>query len=516
MGNYLIKLRQSNRSNESGANKERNQTQWNGENSNGTSITRGPLDENQHLLTSSIFKMNVHCFDELFEYLSLTDLHSLSQTCKTMQQMTGEFFKLNYSGANVVCLSDGIYDIWHYNVNIYTKCIPIPQFIQFITSIEIGKHIVNIKKSRHRCANSPVYYNDLNIKFNYIKLHADELKSVKKLTLTNVCVNVKTVSYILNILPNIEMLKLRFCTVVGDLYDVLLKYCANVQHLQICRVTLKDNKWLLRRYEKLERLDLAVNDENTINKIDELCSFFELNPNVRSFSSEKFTLWSNKDALLNSKVNLDTFELKQYPTEYVLDKTMWDLLRQLHTHGFYKCLHTNGFDLHLNSRHHGYFAPLLRKIFISDCEDLIWVSNHFIECNEIAIRCGLHVWSNEIFVSNMEHPFEFENQVDILQYIQQMKNLKKIKLFDFKFEAILNLEMLNTEREKLAGSRKVTIYVPDAVYLATKWATKNGTTNFSLIEMKRIDSYEWNSYLSDWWMENLILRKKKNSEMLKF
>ena len=34
-----------------------------------------------------IFKLNIDCFDEIFEYLSLKDLHSLGQTYRTMQQV---------------------------------------------------------------------------------------------------------------------------------------------------------------------------------------------------------------------------------------------------------------------------------------------------------------------------------------------------------------------------------------------------------------------------------------------
>lgn len=63
--------------------------------------------------------------------------------------------------------------------------------------------------------------------------------------------------------------------------------------------------------------------------------------------------------------------------------------------------------------------------------------------------------------------------------------------------------MLNTEREKLDGAQKVMIYVPDTVFLLTKWATRNGTTNFSLIEMKRTESYEWNRSL-DWPMKKMF------------
>lgn len=42
-----------------------------------------------------IFKLNIHCFDEMFEYLSLKDLLSFGQTCKGLQNVAGKYFKRN-------------------------------------------------------------------------------------------------------------------------------------------------------------------------------------------------------------------------------------------------------------------------------------------------------------------------------------------------------------------------------------------------------------------------------------
>lgn len=63
--------------------------------------------EKEHLLTVTgratqqatpdIFKLNAHCCDEIFKYLPLEDLHSLGETCRTMQLWTGAFFKRIYS-----------------------------------------------------------------------------------------------------------------------------------------------------------------------------------------------------------------------------------------------------------------------------------------------------------------------------------------------------------------------------------------------------------------------------------
>lgn len=84
---------------------------------------------------------------------------------------------------------------------------------------------------------------------------------------------------------------------------------------------------------------------------------------------------------------------------------------------------------------------------------------------------------------NVECLHLFRESVQILCIIQRLRNLRKIKLLGFNLAEILGLNVLNRERKKLAGAQKVTIYVPDAVYLASKWTTKHGTTNFNLIEM---------------------------------
>lgn len=359
---------------------------------------------------------------------------------------------------------------------------------------------IGLKILRLKCWKESIVQSELG-KFKYFKLNADKLKSVKKLSLTNVRLNERIVGYILKILPKIEVLELANSTVTEDLYGVLLKYCKNVRHIQLSRVTFETNyNWLLQRYEKLERLELGV---NTRERIHELSTFFERNSNIRSFSCDYFTLMSNKDAILNSKVKLDTFELKGN----YFEKSLWDLLYQLHTNGFKKRLDINArnnFPLDQFSA-----IQFLEQIFLgdSDLDALEPLSTHLIEYAETVSKYETLPWNyimksgkskNEIFVEqfmNVERLYLFRGTLDILLLIKKLRNLKKIKLFNFKSAETLQLDMLNTEREKLAGAQKVTFYVPDTVFLSTKWATRNGTTNFSLIEMKRTDSYEWNRSL---------------------
>lgn len=85
---------------------------------------------------------------------------------------------------------------------------------------------------------------------------------------------------------------------------------------------------------------------------------------------------------------------------------------------------------------------------------------------------------------------------DILLLMSRVKNLKKLKVEKLESDAhfsitnnIMNLSLLNIEREKLMVAQKVKIYVNENIYLATKWATK--LQKFRLVGIQRAESYQW-------------------------
>lgn len=42
-----------------------------------------------------IFKLDVDFVQEIFDYLSVVDIYSMSQTCKRMKQITSNYFEAN-------------------------------------------------------------------------------------------------------------------------------------------------------------------------------------------------------------------------------------------------------------------------------------------------------------------------------------------------------------------------------------------------------------------------------------
>lgn len=81
----------------------------------------------------------------------------------------------------------------------------------------------------------------------------------------------------------------------------------------------------------------------------------------------------------------------------------------------------------------------------------------------------------------------------ILPFIRRSLNFNKIKFVHY-YSKSLNLAMLNEERARLVGAKKITLYVRGEVFLHTKWTTRNDDLNMSFIEVRRLDSIYWNHY----------------------
>ena len=83
----------SKRKNDGEINEETRQKKQNDVDSKGIAVA---VDVQNQGTPPPILKLNAICCDDLFEWLSLEDLHSLGQTCKRMQRLTGIYFQENF------------------------------------------------------------------------------------------------------------------------------------------------------------------------------------------------------------------------------------------------------------------------------------------------------------------------------------------------------------------------------------------------------------------------------------
>ncbi|XP_031634968.1 uncharacterized protein LOC116348194, partial [Contarinia nasturtii] len=233
-----------------------------------------------------IFKLNIDCFDEIFEYLGVKDLHSFGQTCKRMNKVAGEYFKQNHSSAEIFCEKDGIHTVYSDKDGVIDNLIQTSGFIKFIPCISINYRFESTQPM------GPL---------KYIKSHISEFEATNHIYLWKLCIKNETVENFKQLLPQLEILQHRHCTMYGDFYDLILKHCKNLREIYIqesdvgYRINGKLN-WLLQEYPKLERLELMPDDSYKFEELvefEELREFFVRNPNVQRFSITLEYLWHN-------------------------------------------------------------------------------------------------------------------------------------------------------------------------------------------------------------------------------
>lgn len=170
-------------------------------------------------------------------------------------------------------------------------------------------------------------------------------------------------------------------------------------------------------------------------------------------------------------------------------QTFCNLLNQLHERGFYRRLHLN--IIGPNQEYGKEFASLQALESLS-----IWHFNEhcdlyrLVNLKQLTMYDGFNAIDMEILAKNLVklRQISINNATfdDILPFIQHSSKLNKIHATFT--EDILDLQRLNEERMKLIGGQKIMIYVPDDIFLATKWNTKHGDTNLNCIEMRRSTS----------------------------
>lgn len=433
-----------------------------------------------HVETPRIFKLNIDCLDKIFDYLSAKDLHSIGQTCKALQQAAGEYYQLNFNAAEKFLGTNGVKTIYSARENVRNERIETPAFNKFTQFLS------------H-------YYEELG-PLRYVKSHADEFAAVNHLYLVCLQIDSAKIKYIQKLLPKVEVMQIRQCSIRGDLYDILLRHCKNLNRLYIqddmeAVIHRRKNQWLLRNYPTLVHVELSPRFSF---KINELQTFLELNPNLRSLTTTSHTIWANRNTFL-AQLKVNRLEIKHFESDYhfyyeerLNFPSLCELLNELHENGCYKRLH-----LHINriDNRAELAIPGLDKLSICHLEkcnfDLTTLKEFCIyDCpnvNEInRLATGL-INLERLYLCNAT----FEYLSTFVGHSPKLTTIKFSASSEQKNGGIFNLAHLNKLRKNLADALKVVIYADDNIFLATKWATQNGDMNLNFVEMRRAGSFRW-------------------------
>lgn len=443
------------------------------------------------------WKLIIDRFEETFDYLPLKGLIAVGEICDRLQQVAGYCFQKNYSGIEVDCKDNHIVIDGKHQADL---------FVRFIKKL---------------CIHSEE-------DFEYFLSVQSNLQHLKRIELEHIKINGPEIESLRNNLVRVESLRLEGCALPSHatFHETVLEFFPNLKHLCVVRIPREstiigvNNKWLRLKFPTLEHFELVIFGDPVI---PELRTFLELNPKIKTFFTFARFFWANRLYMLDANVKLNELVIYINYDNWTDFSAFCDLLHKLYECGFYERLHLQ------------YFCCTTNQDFIDEMASLSALTKLFVNIKS-EIRVGAFPNLEELFIDTSEQIVDFEaipfklpklkrirftySNVDhICMLICRAVRLKKIivnnivdKISSKRVrEVVINLSELNMEREKLSNAQKVTLFVPEDSYLATKWAMKH--TNLKLLRLCRVESFEqdnhynlfgYNPYKSDYSCETKL------------
>lgn len=427
--------------------------------------------------TSLILKMPVEIVEYIFDYLKLDDLRAISATCKRMQQLATWTYKKIHPG--LIPFFTGSSNKRYPDIKIcryeYGNDVDMENFIPFLEKITIFK--TGFEK---------------NVLYKFIDRQS-EFQHLKQLTITDVGLTDVKIQRMQKVLNNLEYLCLEFCRFDESVIENLLSNMPNIKRFSVhsCKIII-GNTWFGRRYPTLQHCEII--SKFTLS----IATFLTLNPNIRKFGINVRNLWENRYSIENSQ--LEDLAIKFEWCDQV-GESFWHLLNEYHQLGVYKRL-CFFFDsgpkfnqemvdglASLNTIYRLYVEkyPSYSTVALSGLVHLEDISfpdtRYIIDIDTVATRLN-----NLKFIH-----FRISNLTHVKLFIGRNPKLERIRIDWFmdeagniKDEKCLNLIELNKERAKIPNAKKVTLYVEESTYLATKRATRD--TDFDFINLKRTNT----------------------------
>ncbi|XP_055301437.1 uncharacterized protein LOC129567992 isoform X1 [Sitodiplosis mosellana] len=378
--------------------------------------------------------------NKLLDYLPIDDLHSLGQTCERMQRAVGRFYQQR--------LTEHV--IYH-----DSKYVGLRKYAKVLT---VSGQLTEVDWKRFESVKRVLFWLDL---FSHIK------KMPKRIP-----IKIEHAAFD-------KVFRLKKNEIFFD------GLCAHLQRLEIWDAN--DDEWLSRKYPKLEHFAWYLAEKTHL-----LQTFFQLNPAIRSFSTVSSFCLLNKSSL--KKVKLDDL--------FIFGSTqpaVCDLLNTLHSKDVYKQLYITSDAYQENIDRLNSLKSLVGFAMYDIIEgiDLSRLVNLKVLSFKTPPENIKNITNKAELARSLEHLEEVRFWVahigDILPFIQWSIKLKKVIVDNPLLDenGAIDSVAMNCEREKLLTNTlmvsKVTIYISESNYLATKWKTPE--TNLKMIEIQRRASW---------------------------
>lgn len=385
--------------------------------------------------------LNNDCCLEMFDWLSIEDLHKFGQTCKRFNKLVNKYFEWKYQ-----CI-----DTRSKMTTTYYVSRALPGFNEYVTRIFFAEN-----------ESEKVMLNTWKV-----------CKAVKEMKIDYAFSNQHDISVYEPILCKLEILKIHNATqFTDDYFAQFLKCCLCLKRLKM--LTSPGTGWMNNTYSHLTNLEIRNCDES---QDIQLIKFLQQHPNIRRFSTSYTILMRNREALINSNIELDDLNIFKLDNVDMSD----NVYAELHQRRVYKRLH-----LSPGSSQRLFVIPGLATLFIESFRDIqMFTLPTVTELVYYGSDSRSTMNAVSMYLKNLQSVHILES--DPKYMLPFIRNSRKLKTIKTEWLEGVDLLDLNNQRKQLLGASKVVMYLPERDYLKIKW--KYNTSDFGLIEIKRGQSF---------------------------
>lgn len=418
-----------------------------------------------------LLSLNNDCFNEIFTWLTFSDLCSIGQTCKQLQHVAGMYFQRKYSSKQMT-ITKKFGEI----------CIEPKEmqcFLEYAQNIDIGDSELNT--------------------FEFIRWHCNE--NIRKIQLSGIyMLSEEHAQCIENILRNVDTVELYGCVFSAGLHDCLLKYCENVRNLVIKRLFYEyqhiDNKhhWLKQQYSNLETFQWHLPEDN----FPQFDMLLHHNPNIKCFYASNEAIFNT---FTNSNEKIDELTIKLMEDQFQSVKKVCDQLNKFYDENRFKRLHLvvqdkktlvnhideiavlNGLERLTFQYRNGMTMSFLDSIYTNPFASISLLTN--LKVLNISNIQEADILSSKLV--NLQELHVQDGSFDaVSSFVKNATKLKKVFIKNITDPSnIPCLVALNRDREKLKNSCKMTIHIDEKAFFAAK--NRSTPLDFEFIEVKQFE-----------------------------
>lgn len=416
-----------------------------------------------HQPNLQFIKVNVDCWDKIFDLLSLRDIFAMSQTCQRMRQMGGHYFRENFRGANLEAFPNPQFTNYNVEADI--------DFLRFVDTILIDWQLE--KFPGH--------------------LGTDLWRSLTTLHLHYLNLNESDLHRFANIRNKLENVAILNCFVKDDFVGKFISLCPELKRLKICGVHCRsaaaENRFFGRTYPMLTHFEyLQCPFFGEALMASKLTPFLVRNSNIKHFRIDDRNLLEMSFA--TSAIRLDRLIVDVCDSE---TNKLTNRLKMLHKNGYFQTLRlTDATDFSGSDRD----SILINDMTSFSALDVFVTFNFYPNICQLSQLKELHLMDVTSYVDldvlkaiavNLKNLERLCIRGEVKQLEPFFRYSKKLEMVIFKNRRYshdpLDLLNLNEIRRKGGMQRKVKLGVSEWLYLPTKWMANNA--NLHLVEIIR-------------------------------